>query len=224
MNNPYKVLGVPENADMDEIKKQYRALSRKYHPDANINNPNKDQAEEKFKEVQAAYEQIVDEREHGKTGNYGSNGQSGYGGFGGFGGFGDFWGYGNNSRNTYEDAGTDYERAAENYIRAGRFKEALNTLSNTPSDERDARWYFLSAITNHRLGYTVTAVEHAKTAVQMEPANTEYQELLHTLQNGGTWYSDTSRGYTNVDTGGCLKSCLYCMALNMCCNGGFCFC
>ena len=56
--DPYSVLGVSRDASEEEIKKAYKALSRKYHPDANINNPNKDQAEEKFKEIQAAYQQI----------------------------------------------------------------------------------------------------------------------------------------------------------------------
>ena len=75
MLDPYSVLGVSRNATDEEIKKAYRKLSRKYHPDANINNPNKDQAEEKFKEVQQAYEQIMREREYGSSG--GSSG--GYG-------------------------------------------------------------------------------------------------------------------------------------------------
>ena len=65
MINPYGVLGVSPSATDEEIKKAYRALSRKYHPDANINNPNKMQAEEKFKEVQQAYEQIMRERQQG---------------------------------------------------------------------------------------------------------------------------------------------------------------
>ena len=68
MFDPYSVLGVSRDASDDEIKKAYRKLSRKYHPDANINNPNKAQAEEKFKEVQQAYEQIMKEREYGSSG------------------------------------------------------------------------------------------------------------------------------------------------------------
>ena len=63
MTDPYSVLGVNRDASMDDIKKAYRKLSRKYHPDANINNPNKAQAEETFKQVQAAYNQIVAEKE-----------------------------------------------------------------------------------------------------------------------------------------------------------------
>ena len=81
--DPYQVLGVSRDASDDEIKKAYRNLSRKYHPDANINNPNKDQAEEKFKEVQQAYEQIMKEREYG-----GSASGNGYGSYGGFDGYG----------------------------------------------------------------------------------------------------------------------------------------
>ena len=67
MIDPYSVLGVSRNASDDEIKKAYRRMSRKYHPDANINNPNREQAEEKFKQVQQAYEQIMREREQGSS-------------------------------------------------------------------------------------------------------------------------------------------------------------
>lgn len=61
MTDPYQVLGVSRSASDEEIKKAYRTLSRKYHPDANVNNPNKDQAEERFKQVQQAYDLIMKE-------------------------------------------------------------------------------------------------------------------------------------------------------------------
>ena len=67
MTDPYSVLGVSRDASDEEIKKAYRTLSRKYHPDANINNPNKDKAEEMFKTVQQAYNQIMKEKEGGYT-------------------------------------------------------------------------------------------------------------------------------------------------------------
>ena len=83
MSDPYQVLGVSRDASDEEIKKAYRALSRKYHPDANINNPNKDKAEEMFKIVQQAYNQIMKEKEMG----YSSSGSS-YSGYGGYSGYG----------------------------------------------------------------------------------------------------------------------------------------
>ena len=70
--NPYDVLGVSPNASDDEIKRVYRDLTRKYHPDANVNNPLADLAEEKFKEVQEAYDIIMRERASGGN-SYGNN-------------------------------------------------------------------------------------------------------------------------------------------------------
>ena len=78
MRDPYEVLGISRDATDEEVKKAYRKLSRKYHPDANINNPHKDEAEEKFKEVQTAYRQIMDERTGRKrTTDYGGYGRPG---------------------------------------------------------------------------------------------------------------------------------------------------
>ena len=70
MTDPYRVLGVSRDASDDEIKKAYRRLSRKYHPDSNVNNPNKEAAEEKFKEIQAAYGQIMFEKSGGQEVKY----------------------------------------------------------------------------------------------------------------------------------------------------------
>ena len=174
MFDPYSVLGVSRDASDDEIKKAYRKLSRKYHPDANINNPNKAQAEEKFKEVQQAYEQIMKEREYGSSGNYNS-----YGGFGGF---------GTQDQNTYQDEEAVRRQAAANYINSRHYKEAMNVLSSL--QQRNGQWYYLSAMANMGLGNNVNALNDARSAVNMEPDNMQYRMLLQRLEGGGTWYQE----------------------------------
>lgn len=235
MNDPYRVLGVSRNATEEEIKKAYRALSRKYHPDANINNPNKDQAEEKFKEIQAAYQQIMKERTEGYSGygsagygggyggsgqyggGYGGNGQYGYGGpFGGFGGFGGNTGY-------EEDS---HLRAAGNYIRNGYYKEARNALDGMGMQERNARWYYYSAIAHSGMGNNVAALEHARKAASLEPGNQEYQMLVRQFESGGSWYERRQAAYGYPSFGGndlCMKICVANLICQMCCGGGMCF-
>ena len=127
MTDPYSVLGVSRNASDDEIKKAYRNLSRKYHPDANINNPNKDQAEAKFKEVQQAYQQIMKEREYGSSENYGPYSQNGYGPFRGF--YGEYRQTGNAGNAGQESEQDLHLRAAANFINNGRYQEAMNVLN-----------------------------------------------------------------------------------------------
>lgn len=227
MKDPYKVLGVASDASMEEIKKAYRTLSRKYHPDANINNPLKDEAEAKFKEVQQAYQQIVNEREHGysASGSTGNTGSS-YGNSSAYGGFGGFGGYYQGSQSTTGNTETDiHMRAAASYLQAGRYQEALNVLGGI--QERNALWYFYSATANSGIGNNVTALEHAKEAVRLEPDNYQYQMLLNNLQHGGSWYQQGQNAYgfhttSNVDC--CTKLCLINLACNMCTMGsGMCY-
>ena len=192
MFDPYSVLGVSRDASDDEIKKAYRKLSRKYHPDANINNPNKAQAEEKFKEVQQAYEQIMKEREYGSSGNYNS-----YGGFGGF---------GTQGQNTYQDEEAVRRQAAANYINSRHYKEAMNVLSSL--QQRNGQWYYLSAMANMGLGNNVNALNDARSAVNMEPDNMQYQMLLQRLEGGGTWYQEQQNPFGGMPSDGsdyCMK-------------------
>lgn len=209
MLDPYSVLGVPRNASDEEIKKAYRRLSRKYHPDANINNPNKDQAEEKFKEVQQAYEQIMREREYGT----GSQNAGGYGGFGGFGG---------QQRSTYEDEESVRRRAAANFIRSGHYQEAMNVLGSL--SQKNGEWYYLSSMANMGLGNNVRALEQIREAVRLEPGNQEYRMLLSRMEGGGTWYQTQQGPFGGMPSGGddmCVKLCLANAACNLCCPGSF---
>lgn len=257
MNDPYSTLGVSRSASEEEIKKAYKALSRRYHPDANINNPNKAQAEEKFKEIQAAYQQVMKERTEGYSSGYGGygsggyrsgsgygsggyhsgsstgnggGGQGGYGGdsFGGFGGFGGFGSFGGFYGGFGQGGSTGYEeeprlRAAGSYLRNGYYKEARNALDGMGLQERNARWYYYSAIANAGLNNNVAALEHARKAAALEPGNGEYQSLVNQLESGGTWYRQRQAAYGYPVTGGnniCLKLCIANMICNLCCGGG----
>ena len=70
MNDPYEVLGVPRTATDEEIKKAYRNLARKYHPDNYVNNPLADLATEKMKEINEAYDTIMSQRRMGNHNQY----------------------------------------------------------------------------------------------------------------------------------------------------------
>ena len=250
IRDPYSILGVGRDATEEEIKKAYKALSRRYHPDANVNNPNKDQAEEKFKEIQAAYQQIMKERtegySYGQSGGYGGYG-NGYGGYGSggtgnrtgsggqsggygsfyddlFGGFG-FGGFGQGQSTGYEEE--PRLRAAGNYVRNGYYKEARTTLDGMDEYERNARWYYYSAVANSGLGNNVTALDHAKRAAALEPNNMEYQSLVRRFESGGSWYEQRQAAYGYPHVGGnnlCLKLCIANLFCNLCCGGGGIYC
>ena len=71
MKNPYEILGVSKNATDEEIKKAYRELARKYHPDNYQNNPLADLAEEKMKEINEAYAVLSDPEQKSKYDQFG---------------------------------------------------------------------------------------------------------------------------------------------------------
>ena len=244
MSDPYKVLGVSRDATDEEVKKAYRQLSRKYHPDANINNPNKDKAEEMFKLVQQAYEQITYERQHpyassssSASSSYGGNSyggssysyQSGYGNADAYRDFEDFFNQafgGAYYRQQRSQASDDQDsvrlRAAANYINTGHYAEAINVLESI--DQRNALWYYYSAVANSGMGNNVTARQHAQMAVNLEPGNQLYQSLLSRLNSGGQWYQSRRQPYrpaTSSTGSWCLRLCLLNMFLRIFCGGGF---
>jgi len=229
MRDPYEVLGVPKDASEEEIKKAYRTLSRRYHPDANVNNPNKEQAEEKFKEVQQAYDQIVHGTASGSSSSYGPGSSRGYGGYsyGGY-GYGGYGGYqsGTDNRTSSSYSETDVKmQAVSNFISSGHYREALRLLDELT--ERDAQWYYYSALANMGAGNNIRAREHAQRAAAMEPGNMQYQRLKSQIEGGGSWYQTRSEDFgsplSSTDDW-CLRLCIANMLCSGCCGGRVCMC
>ena len=209
--DPYKVLGVSYNASEDEIKKAYRSLSRKYHPDANVGKPNQKEYEEKFKEVQQAYNMIMDQRQ-GK----GQAQQAGE----------DFWGFGQQGfggRRQSETRDSQYLASAANYIQNGYYREGLNVLEQV--QDRNGQWYYYSAIANYKVGNNAIALDHARMACRLEPNNYYYANLLNQLQGGETRYQQRSSQYGgNPSMAGsnyCGQICGTCLVANLCLGGGY---
>lgn len=210
IDDPYKILGVSPDASDEEIKRAYRQLAKKYHPDRN---PGDAEAAKKMQQVNAAYEQIKNpEKAAPNTG-------SGYGSYGGYGSYDPF---GGSYQRTYTQAetGDSYQQAAYNYIRYRRYREALNALQN--SAERNARWYYLSALANNGLGNQVTALEHIRRAVSMDPNNAEYLDLLDRIEHGGDAYRRQAGNFTGFSGNSvCPSLCLCYFAQLFCCRGRF---
>lgn len=204
--NPYDILGISPDATDDEVKKAYRSLSKKYHPDANIGNPHQAEYTEKFKQVQNAYRTIMDDRKRGFTGRtYTNNTQGAY----------NNTGY-TNTQQTYGNAQQAYQDVIA-YINANRFAEAKSVLEGIY--QKDDVWFYYAAICENGLGNHIQAVEFAQTAYSMNPMNLQYMLLLQQLQGGNAAYNETSRGYgRDINP----MSCCYAMCLvQMCCSPCF---
>ena len=173
--NPYEVLGVSRNASIDEIKRAYKELRRKYHPDSYVGNPLSSLAEEKFKQVQEAYDAIMKE----KNGDYNYAGN-----------------YNNNGYNNSESG-----EMAEVYNLLGRraYSQALSLLDSMPN--RNAKWYYYSAIAQVGLGNNLRGMEYARMAVSMEPNNIEYQNLVNRLSFQGNRYGEVRNVYRGGRSG-----------------------
>lgn len=189
MKDPYEVLGVPHGASEDEIKKAYRELARKYHPDNYANNPLADLAQEKMKEINEAYETLT--RGGGSTGYSGSGASSG--------------GY----------SGSAVFTEVRRLIQTGALDEAearLNGIAN-----HNAEWYYLRGVIAQRRGWLDEAAQNFRIAVNMDPSNTEYRSALNSVSGRGA-YTYRNEQYNDSSDDLCgLCSSLLC--LNCLCNG-----
>ena len=221
MADPYQILGVDRNASDEEIKRAYRKLAKKYHPDAN---PGDESAAKKMQEINDAYDRIKNpEKNQGPGGSQGYNpyGQ-GYGSYG----YGPFGGYYQQQNRSYNQKYADsHLQAAYNYILYRRYREALNVLAQFQG-VKGAEWYYLSALANQGIGNQVTALEHMRKAVSMDPGNQEYLNALDRMEHGGDAYRRQAGNFQGFDLkmNPCTSLCL-CYLCNRICPGmGWIFC
>ena len=184
--DPYKVLGVSRDASEEEIKKAYRALSKKYHPDLN---PGDEAAAQKMRDINAAYDMI-------QKGTASNQSYSGYN-----------YNYSGREENPLY-------RAAMNYMMNGRYAEALNVLNGIEVSKRDGQWYYLHAGANMYLGNKVAAMQDAERACEIDPGNSEYRRLYEQLKLGGVRYDNYTVKYNSGLSPDRL--CLTLCALNAC--------
>ena len=166
INNPYKVLGVPDGASEAECAAAYKKLAKKYHPDLNPDNP---AAAEKMAEINAAYDQI-------KSGNVNGS-QYARGAYSA----GSAYGYYGQRRNT-SGSSPDYYTAAAQFINNRQYAQAMNVLNNI--GDRTAQWYYLAAVANMGLGEQRLALSYIQQACAMEPNNYTYQSVYSQIRNG----------------------------------------
>ena len=203
MRDPYEVLGVGPDASDDEIKRTYRDLARKYHPDNYQNNPLADLAEEKMKEINEAYDAIVKTRSAGASGSYGG-GSAAQGGYA--------YGYGSGYQQQSQGSRSSVFVQARQAIHANDLAGAEQILQGA---SRNGEWYFLMGSIAYRRGWLDEARQNYQIAVQMDPGNTEYRQAFSMMQRGGYGYQPDMAG-AQCDGMDC---CTAMMCMNCLCGG-----
>ena len=205
MNDPYQILNIPPTVTDEEVKRAYRNLARKYHPDNYHDNPLADLAQEKMKEINEAYDQIQKQRKAASAASqsysYGAGGyDEGYGG------------------SAY---GTGRLQQVRMAINRGDVSLAERLLAGV--SEHDAEWNFLMGVVCSRRGWMDEAKRYLETAVQMDPNNSEYRSALAALTGAGY----RPEGFRTFHTGSFDENaCMRCCAAWSCCtlfSGGGCY-
>ncbi len=184
IDDPYSVLGLTPDASDEEVKRAYRALAKKYHPDMN---PGDAHAAEMMNKINAAYDQIKNPQPRTNTQQrqYQDDPFAGW------------------YRQGYQQswAQTDPMEAARRYIFVQEYERALRELQTVPEAQRTAQWYYFAAVANTNLGNRVLGYEQITRACAMDPTNAEYAAAREQIGRSGTAYYDrqTGFGFEGVD-------------------------
>ncbi len=202
MNDPYSILGVSPNASDDEVKKAYRDLARKYHPDNYHDNPLADLAQEKMKEINEAYETIQKQREGGDSR------QSGYG-----------YGQGAYQR-SYGSQSQGYTSPQyaqiRSHINAGRLQQAESMLAGIGT--HDAEWNYLMGCIYWRKGWMDEASRYFRTAASMQPGNAEYRNAVNHMNRNNSAYASPNFGTNQMSEQAMCNCCSNAILADCCCE------
>ncbi|MDP4144442.1 MAG: DnaJ domain-containing protein [Bacillota bacterium] len=200
MKNPYEVLGVREGASKEEIKKAYRELAKKYHPDQYGNNPLRDLAEERMRDINEAYDYLMKSDASANYNSYGSQ-------------------YDNSSNNSNNSSIYNSIRIDLNNGNISAAEQKLNSITT-----RDAEWHYLMGVVALRKGWYDNAYNYLNTACNLNPNNLEYRRTLESLNRSNTSYRQPYSTSRN-DSSQCCDLCisLWCADTLCECFGGDCF-
>ncbi|MBQ6714301.1 MAG: DnaJ domain-containing protein [Clostridia bacterium] len=193
MKDPYEVLGIGRNATDEQVKDAYRNLARKYHPDNYGDNPLSDLAQEKMKEINEAYDSIMNERKNGSSNR--KNGGS------------------------YQSSGPSAFPEVRSLINQGRLEQAQELLDGVPPQSRNAEWYFLNGTVLYRRGWFDQAYTSFVTASRMDPYNTEYQNAVRNAQRQSAGqYNNPYRSYGGASSCTGCDVCQGLICADCCCE------
>jgi len=187
MANPYDVLEINRNATDEEVKKAYRELAKKYHPDNFKDNPLADLAGEKMKSINEAYDEIQKERMAGSSRK-------------------------NNGYYDYSNIHSNFPKVRE-LIQNRQFSEAEIMLDSISSTERDAEWYYLKGVLLIERGWYFDAQKNFETACNLDPGNNEYRGALNSIKNKSNHYYNTGGYNTHRKQDAGCSTCDICAGL-----------
>lgn len=199
MRNPYEVLGIKEGASEEEIKKAYRELVKKYHPDQHHDNPLYDLAEDKLREINEAYDYLMKNNSGSRRNSYQAT---------------------QNSSSNSSRGGNDFYRQVRMHIQSGNIAVAQQMLNS--SNDRNAEWHFLNGLVFLRKGWYNEAYSSFQTAVNMDPGNLEYRDALNRINMTNNAYRGNAfgRGYNQGPDFCTMCQWLWCADCCCECTGG----
>ena len=224
IDDPYKILGLQQGASDDDIKKAYKQMAKKYHPDLNQNSP---EAAEMMKKVNEAYDILINHKSYGPSassyGNgYGNQQQQGnpfywYANYGNGGGYSNF---DEAAFNRQYGPGPTIQRAKAMYNQR-QYSRALNELRQMPESQRTAEWHYVASMCHSAMGNSVDAQYEMKKAHEMDPGNATYRQYTDYYNNRNASYEYRRSFYPRG--GGLFSCCLSLMLFRLCGCPCFCF-